>query len=274
MKWQELFYNDVEAYARNPEFSWVYDKLNLIKDQGIACAPVGVNPTNYPVCIKPIINLFGLSRDAHYIENIDEYEDYLTDERPSGQFWMPFINGNQYTIDLIFSKGKIIFMDVFQCIPSGRIFGLSEYHVHINDYALPRTVIEFLERKMRKYTGPMNIEVINDVVIEGHLRWNNDDYIWRRRTEFIKMLPLWLDKRKSIPFVTEDVAYVPCFVDREADIEACQDTLNQYGDNRFKVYLDEFDGDHHQGYVCLGTFVVRQHDLREINLIKVKNNWI
>ena len=81
MKWQELFYNDVEAYARNPEFSWVYDKLNLIKDQGIACAPVGVNPTNYPVCIKPIVNLFGLSRDAHYIENIDDYEDFVDRKR-------------------------------------------------------------------------------------------------------------------------------------------------------------------------------------------------
>ena len=90
MKWQELFYNDVEAYARNPDFNWVYDKLSLVKDQGIACAPVGVNPNNYPVCIRPIINLFGMSRDAHYIENIDDYEEYITDERPSGQFWMPF----------------------------------------------------------------------------------------------------------------------------------------------------------------------------------------
>jgi hypothetical protein len=274
MKWQELFYNDVEAYARNPDFNWVYDKLSLVKDQGIACAPVGVNPNNYPVCIRPIINLFGMSRDAHYIENIDDYEEYITDERPSGQFWMPFVNGKQYTIDLLFKRGKIVFMDVFQCIPSDKVFGLFEYNVHINDYALPRTVIEFLERKMRRYSGPMNIDVINDVIIEAHLRWNTDDYIWRKRTEFIKMLPLWLDKQKTIPLITENVVYIPCFVDREADIEAGQDTLSQYGDNKFRVYLDEVDGYHPQDYIRLGVFVVEIEDAREINLIKTKNNWL
>ena len=274
MRWQELFYSDIEAYARNPQFNWVYDKLNLVKDQGIVCAPIGVNPNNYPVCIRPIINLFGMSRDAHYIENIDDYEEYITDERPSGQFWMPFINGNQYTIDLLFKRGKIVFMDVFQCAPSDKIFGLFEYYLHVNDYALPRTIIEFLERKMRKYSGPMNIDVIGDVIVEAHLRWNTDSFIWRRRTEFVKMLPLWLDKQKTIPLITENMVYIPCFVDKEADIEACQDTLSQYGDNRFNVYLDEIDGDHFQGYVRLGTFVVSVEDVREIHLIKSKNNWL
>ena len=60
----------------------------------------------------------------------------------------------------------------------------------------------------------------------------------------------------------------------KTDIEACQDTLSQYGDNRFNVYLDEVDGDHFQGYIRLGTFVVAIEDVREIRLIKSKNNWL
>ena len=88
------------------------------------------------------------------------------------------------------------------------------------------------------------------------------------------MLPLWLDKQKTIPLITENVVYIPCFVDREADIEAGQDTLLQYGDNKFRVYLDELDGDHLQDYIRLGVFVVDIEDVREINLIKTKNNWL
>lgn len=274
MKWEQLFYNDIEAYTKYSEFNWVYDKLTLIKEQGVACAPVGVNPTNYPVCIKPIVNLYGMSRDARYIENIEEYDDYLEDERPSGQFWMPYINDKQYTIDLLFHNGKIVFMDVFMCVPSERVFGLFDSHVHINDYALPKNIIEFLERKMRKYSGPMNIEVINTIIIEAHLRWNGDNYIWRKRTEVVKMIPLWMDKRKTIPLINENAVYIPCFVDREADIEACQETLMKYCDNRFKIYLDDGDGDHQQDYIRIGMFVVKDSDMREVKLIKVKNNWL
>jgi hypothetical protein len=274
MKWEELFYNDIEAYTRNPDFNWIYDKLSLIKEQGIACAPVGVNPTNYPVCIRPVINLYGMSRDTNYIENIDDYDDYLTDMRPSGQFWMPYLKENQYTIDLLFSKGKIVFMDVFRCVASEQVFGLSDNNIHINDYALPRNIIDFLERKMRKYTGPLNIEVIKDVIIECHLRWNTNNFMWRRRTEFIKMLPIWLDKRRNIPLITDDIVYIPCFVDMEADIESCQVTMRQYGINRFKVYMDDIDGDHEQDYIRIGVFVVKEEDVREIKLIKSKNNWL
>ena len=274
MRWQEIFYDDGEAYARNPQFNWVYDKLNLTRAQGVACSPVGVNPTNYPVCVKPITNLFGLSRDAHYIGNADDYDDYLLEERPSGQFWMPFVGGEQYSVDLVFSRGKVVFTDTFRCVASERVFGLPQVHIHEDGYALPERTVSFLEKKLRRYTGPANVEIIGGVVIEMHLRWSAENYMWRRRTEFVRMLPLWLGQRRTIPAVAEDVVYVPCFVDRDADVVACQDVLARYGGDRFKVYLDEVEGDHQQHYARLGVFVAGQDDVQEINLIKSRNNWV
>jgi len=274
MKWQELFYNDVQAYMRHEDINWVYNKMALIKGQGIACAPVGVYPTNYPVCVKPIINLYGMSRDAHLVESSEDYEEYLLEERPSGQFWMPFLSGTQHTVDMLFRRGKIVFVDAFKCTPSDDIFGLFDSHVHVNDYVLPKNVADFLERKLRRYTGPLNVEIIDNVVIEVHLRWNGDNYMWRRRTEFIKCLPLWLSQCRAIPRIQEDVAYIPCFVDRDADLEVCQSTLYQYNDTRLRVHLDDVDGEHQQQYIRIGMFVVRNEDAREVKLIKIKNNWI
>ena len=98
--------------------------------------------------------------------------------------------------------------------------------------------------------------------------------MWRRRTEFIKCLPLWLSQCRAIPRIQEDVAYIPCFVDRDADLEVCQSTLYQYNDTRLRVHLDDVDGEHQQQYIRIGMFVVRNEDAREVKLIKIKNNWI
>ena len=51
-----------------------------------------------------------------------------------GCFWMPFLNGKLYTVDLILDKGKIV---GYYCLESKPSFsGTFEYHVYRPNYKL------------------------------------------------------------------------------------------------------------------------------------------
>lgn len=65
--------DDPDAYRRNPDYRWVYNKLSLAESQGLACAPHGVEPTSYPVFSKPIINLRGMGQGSRTLESREEY---------------------------------------------------------------------------------------------------------------------------------------------------------------------------------------------------------
>ena len=47
-----------------PKYHNIYNKLWLSEIQGVPCGPMGVQPGAYPVIMKPIINLFGMSREG------------------------------------------------------------------------------------------------------------------------------------------------------------------------------------------------------------------
>ena len=50
------------AYTINRDFRWAYNKLTITQMQNIPCGPVGTLPTEYPVCVKPMMNLFPCNR--------------------------------------------------------------------------------------------------------------------------------------------------------------------------------------------------------------------
>jgi len=164
--------NDIDAWEYYKEYKWIYNKLWLVEKQNIDCGPVGTSPTSYPIIIKPIINLFGMSKGFIRLNNLKEYNDNLNE----GSFWMPFLSGKNYTIDVVLDKGKIVAYYGLESKPGKS--GTFEYHKYKPNYKLPENISKFIESIMKSYTGVMNIEIIDNIIIEAHLRLNGDCYIY------------------------------------------------------------------------------------------------
>ena len=106
----------------------------MVSKQEIDCGPIGTDVNKYPIIIKPIINLYGFSRGFKIIKNEEEYLSNQID----GFFWMPYLNGKNFTIDIVLEKGKIINYFCLESKPS--INGTFEYHVYRPNYKLSNKI--------------------------------------------------------------------------------------------------------------------------------------
>ena len=206
MNINNIITNDIDAWSQHQNYRKIYNKLWLVEKQNIDCAPIGVEPKNYPIIIKPIINLYGMSRGFKKIDNRKQYYQNQSD----GCFWMPFLKGKLYTVDLILDKGKIVGNYCLESKPS--LSGTFEYHVYRPNYKLTSNIINLIETNFKGYSGPMNIEIINNIIIEGHLRLNGDYYIYN--DDFLKNLSNLIDNKEYQLKVKKKKFYLfPYFVE-------------------------------------------------------------
>jgi hypothetical protein len=156
--------DDVSAYRLHPDYNWVYDRLRLMVEQGIAAAPCPVPIGATPTVVKPIMNLTGLSEGVYATSNVRD--------APAGTFHMPYLDGPQYSIDVALDRGRIEWMCATECIVSSEQLGMfAGFRV---DVILPNPVRRVLERWLPEwlasFTGVANVEVIGETIIEVHLR--------------------------------------------------------------------------------------------------------
>lgn len=209
--------NDVQAFIKHEDYNYVYDKFNLTKKQNIPCNIVGIYPneTQYPIVIKPIINLFGMSRNVQIIENEDEYTYFLENTPHPSSFWMPYYEANNhFTIDILFKNGKIIYSNAFHSFSTKEI-GIFSKHEYIHDYVLNENITIFLEKYLGDYTGCVNIEVMDNTIIEIHLRFNGDNFIYKENPIILDYLDdilnndvYKIEKPKQMEY-----CYIPFFID-------------------------------------------------------------
>lgn len=162
---------DEGAWEYFSKFRWVYNKLDIAISQGIKCAPMGIAPEQYPVFMKPIINLHGMGVGSKILSTEEEYDK---EKHKSGNFWMEFFNGEHLSHDLVVNNGKILFHLVFKGWPLEK--GMFDYWETIE---APKQVVSYLaswiEKNLKDYTGCLNIETINGKIIECHLRIGDID---------------------------------------------------------------------------------------------------
>ena len=151
---------------------WVYNKLEVAESQGLSCGLVPTEPTEFPVVVKPVFNLFGGSINARVCHNMDEY---LAVKDP-GCFWSPYHFGEHHSIDLILLDGQI--MEMFSFRGEKLQFGAFDFWSLNNDETddeLLELIEPWVEEFMDGYTGCLNLEIIGDYIIEAQLRMGDID---------------------------------------------------------------------------------------------------
>ena len=174
-KYSNIPINDFEAYQHHYDFNDIYNKLFISQIQKLDSAPVGIIPVEFPVIIKPIINLYGMSNGFKKINNMEEFEN----EENYGMFWQKYLEGIQYNVDLNIIDGKVI--QYFCVIQVPDLDGKFKYHYYKKDYILHKKIIKLIENLLVDYTGFLNIEVIEDFIIEMHLRLNCDLFLYTKK---------------------------------------------------------------------------------------------
>jgi len=166
--------NDLDAYTKYTDYHSIYNRLELAEWQGLPCGPMPIEPhdDDYPVIIKPIINLYGLSLNCHKINNRDEFYNYWLDNG----FWMKYLAGNSTSSDVIVRNGEV----VWSCTFKGYIGdqpGIYNHWKLDNHYKLSNNEQKLIKEKLAGYSGIINIESIQGYIIEAHLRMGDLDHL-------------------------------------------------------------------------------------------------
>jgi hypothetical protein len=200
--------NDKQAYLKYPDEKIIYNKLLLSDIQNLNCNPIPIIPSIFPIIIKPIINLDGMSKGFKKIDNKEEYIKYNYENNLAGYFYQKYLPGVQLNFDIIFRNGKII--DYF-CLKSYPLTnGMFKYHEFFKDGILSKKNIEILESILYNYTGFCNIEVIDDYMIEAHLRLNCDMFIYNEN-DLTKLVHFYKTSEYDKIIIPEKIYFVPFF---------------------------------------------------------------
>jgi hypothetical protein len=162
--------NDMDVWNMYPEYRWLYNKMNLCEYQKIKHAPMPIEPKEYPIILKPITNLYGMGLNIKLLNNEKEFYDNWY----SNNFWMEYFTGNHYSYDIIILNGIIQFSVCFQGIKDDNLIGKFKYWIYIKRELSP-IIYKLINDKFTTYSGVLNVEVIDDNIIECHLRMGDID---------------------------------------------------------------------------------------------------
>jgi hypothetical protein len=164
------------AYTINRDFRWAYNKLTITQMQNIPCGPVGTLPTEYPVCVKPIMNLMGGSIQSEVCHDEEDYNDIAINP---GCFWSRYAMGEHYSIDFLLDQGHNARQFVFR--GEKLQHGAFDYWEYIGelkdiiDFEAKTILRRFVDQNFFGYSGVVNIEIIGTQIIEVQLRMGDID---------------------------------------------------------------------------------------------------
>jgi hypothetical protein len=160
---------DADAWEWYPNYRWVYDKIAIALSQGLEAGPHGTTPSRFPVFSKPITNLRGMGMGSRVIASAQDYAAAYT----PGHMWLPLLDGPHVSSDVAVVGGD----------PRWWRHATGEPAAHgtfdrWTVQAEPDPTIEahcgaWVTRNLGNYTGMLNLETIDGVIIEAHLRFSD-----------------------------------------------------------------------------------------------------
>lgn len=168
---KKIITNDPDAYKYNPKHRHIYNKLWITQSQGIKCGKMKELPNkeDFPVFIKPIINLRGGNRDCYKINTIEEFKQY---KERNDMFWSIYINEQEASTDFLLDKGKIIFENTY-VIQNQKDSFLQDITLFSRKNKCPFSIKEWVQYHLSNYTGPVNVQYRGTKIIEAGLRFDS-----------------------------------------------------------------------------------------------------
>lgn len=164
---------DKECYDRYPRFKHVYDKLWVIKSQGLPGGRLEKlkgkeEKVIYPIFIKPRWgHLSASSKNCFKVNNADELKKYV---EYKNMMWSEFIDATEGMTDFIMLDGKIVHQITY--IYSDKQNGFSDDWKYISpDSTPPPIIIEWVKHHMTEFTGVVNVQHRDAKIIEVGLRF-------------------------------------------------------------------------------------------------------
>lgn len=158
---------DGDAWRWYPEYKWVYNKLAVAESQDLACAPHGIDPESFPVFSKPIYNMRGMGAGSGVLRTSKEYKHR---QRP-GHYWMQMLEGEHVSTDVAVVGGEVKWQR--HSVGEPLEGGMFDYWTVLaaTKPAIERYLANWVKKHMSAYTGMLNFETINAVIIEVHMRF-------------------------------------------------------------------------------------------------------
>jgi len=215
MKKSDLFLSSIESYKKYNNFNHIYNRLDIMKDQEVHCDPVGIMPSTYPIIIKPIINLVNNDHDiiVTKMSNESEYKSYLNEyvyknNNMCGNFWYSDIKGNHYIANLLLKNGKVVFNDTFLIHKNED--NIPSFYKHVYGFILTEYLTETISSiLLNNYTGPVCIQFIDDTIIDCRLSWWEENHIFKKYSDFVSCIPVFLEHNKPLNILTDNIVYIP-----------------------------------------------------------------
>lgn len=218
--------NDITAWSVNKRYKWIYFKQNLCILQGIRWYPCPILPEIYPVILRPIINLTGMGAETYKADNEEEYKKLMK----HGYFATPFIDDKHTSHDLYIENGMAINHTIFEGVKNDEITGCFKYWELLKHNELPELNdnIKKLLRKIKKYTGPLNIECIGDSIIEVHLRYGDKELLRKYNiSKPVYLIPIWASPEATFKIDITVIKKDPSVIDIILDSNNISITGNQ-----------------------------------------------
>lgn len=159
--------DDTDAYELYPKQRWIYNKLLICETQGLEHGPHGIAPARFPVFSKPIYNLRGMGVGGQVLRTRADYDRAQT----PGHLWMPLLTGAHVSSDVAVVDGTPVWWRHTTGVALAA--GTFDYWT-VTAEPLPGIEAyggEWLRRRLRGYSGFVNLETIGGTIIEAHLRF-------------------------------------------------------------------------------------------------------
>ena len=163
---------DNTCYKRYPRHNFIYDKLWIVKSQGLQGGRLEKlagkeTKVSYPIFIKPRWgHLSASSKNCFKISSAEELLIYI--DYPN-MMWSEFIDAKEGMTDYVLLKGKIVHQLTY--VYSDKQNGFSDDWKYISPESKPPSVItEWVKQHMTDFTGIVNVQYRDDKIIEVGLR--------------------------------------------------------------------------------------------------------
>jgi len=164
---------DNPAFKKNEKYHFVYDKLFITQSQDLPSGKLedfDKNDTDieYPIFIKPRWGHTSAgSKDCYKIKNTKQLSKYSN--KPN-MMWSTFINANEGMTDFIMQNGKILYQLTYQYSPQQNVFADDWKYISPN-LSPPPKILNWVHKHLPNYTGPLNVQYRDDIIIEVSLRF-------------------------------------------------------------------------------------------------------